>query len=121
MSTWPSTLPIPTAAGYGLETADQTARTDMESGPARVRRRSTASPDQISLRFVFDANQMAIFRTFWESDFLFGAAWVMIPIKDGRAVGVVNKECRPSSAKFSAAPLSASHWAVEFKVEVRNA
>lgn len=119
--TWPTTLPLPKASGYGIETTNQTIRTDMESGAARVRRRSTAAPDQITLGFVFDKAQMAEFRSFWETDFLNGAAWVSMPIMDGRAAGVASKECRPLDGKFSATPLSASLWSVEFKVEVRNA
>lgn len=121
MSTWPSTLPQPQFSGYDLQTGDPTIRTDMEGGSARVRRRCTAVPDQVTLRFIFDEAQMAIFRTFWESDFLNGAAWVFVPVKDGRAAGVRNKECRPESGAFKCSPLSATHWAVEFKVEVRNA
>lgn len=119
--TWPSTLPIPTMSGYEIETTDPTVRTDMESGSARVRRRFTAAPDKISLAFVFDEAQMIIFRAFWESDFLNGAAWVYMPIRDGRTAGVSNKECRPSAGKFKAAPISSSHWNVSFDVEVRNA
>ena len=121
MSTWPVTLDIPKFSGYDLQTTDPTIRTDMDGGSPRVRRRSTASPDHVSLRFVFDVAQMAIFRAFWESDFLNGAAWVNMPIKDGRTPGMVSKECRPVSGAFKASPISASHWMVDFQVEVRSA
>ena len=118
---WTSTLPIPSMSGYDIETTDPTIRTDMDGGAARVRRRFTAAPDKVSLTFVFDDAQMAIFRAFWESDFLNGAAWVFMPISDGRTAGLTNKECRPSAGKFKAAPISATHWNVSFDVEVRNA
>lgn len=121
MANWPATLPDPLMSGYGLETTDPTARTDMESGPARVRRRFTAAPDKLSLRFLFDTSQMAIFRAFWESDFQNGAVWANLRIKDGRTATPVLKECRPVNGVFKCAPLSATHWSVEFQVEVRNA
>lgn len=121
MATWPSSLPVPKFSGYDLQTTDPTARTDMESGPARVRRRYTAAPDHVSLGFILDETQMATFRALWESDFQNGAAWVFVPIKDGRSVGVSNKEVRPLTGSFKSAPVSATHWSVEFQVEVRNA
>lgn len=121
MSTWPSTLPIPQMAGYDVEATDPTARTDMDSGPARVRRRFTAAPDKVSLSFIMDEAQMIIFRAFWETDFLSGAAWVYMPIRDGIAAGMSSKECRPSAGKFKASPVSSSHWNVSFDVEVRSA
>lgn len=121
MSTWPSSLPIPKLSGYDLQTTDPTIRTDMEGGSARVRRRYTAAPDHVSFSFLFDESQMATFRAFWESDFLNGAAWVFVPIKDGRSPGVASKEVRPVTGSFKSSPVSATHWSVEFQVEVRNA
>ena len=37
--TWPNTLPLPSVEGYGLTPQEAVLRTDMESGPARQRRR----------------------------------------------------------------------------------
>jgi hypothetical protein len=121
MSTWPATLPAPRLPGYGLQTGDPTARTDMDSGPARVRRRFTAAPDRLTLSFVFTEAQMVIFRAFWLSDFQQGAAWVFIPIKDGSVAGLVSRECRPTSGQFKSGLLRDTVWAVEFDVEVRSA
>lgn len=121
MATWPDSLGIPQFSGYDLETNDPTVRTDMEGGAARVRRRSTTRPDNVQLRFVFDAAQMAEFRTVWDNDFQEGAAWVDMPVKTGRVSGTSIKACRPTAGKFQASPLSATHWAVSFQVEVRNA
>ena len=38
---WPARLPLPTYDGYALEPESAVTRTDMESGPARQRRRFT--------------------------------------------------------------------------------
>lgn len=121
MSTWPSTLPDPQLTGYAVQAQDNTARTDMDSGPARVRRRTTSVPDEITMQVVLDETQMATFRDFFENDWYHGAAWVYVPIKDGRSAGVSLKECRPNPAKFKATPLSGALWSVELTVEVRNA
>lgn len=120
MATWPTSLPVPQLAGYDLQTADATARTDMEGGAARVRRRSTSRPDEVSLAFVLDEAQMATFRAFWEDSFLSGAGWVYVPVKLGRTPGVTSQECRPKGGTFKATPLSSTHWSVSFPVEVRS-
>ena len=121
MATWPTTLPNPQFSGYGIEAQDATRRTDMEGGAARVRRVSTSVPDKATLKWLFDEAQMAEFRAFWEDEWAHGSAWVYLTIKDGRAAGLVSRECRPSPASFKAAPLSAAHWHVEMTVEVRHA
>ena len=121
MSTWPTSLGNPQFSGYELETVDQTVRTDMDGGAARVRRRSTATPDHVPLRFIFNESQMATFRAFWESDFMYGAAWVNMPVKTGRVSGLSVKECRPLKGTFKAPLVGNKTWAVEFQVEVRNA
>lgn len=121
MASWPSTLPAPAISGYALQSGDATIRTDMESGPARVRRRYTATPDKLTLRFVMTEAQMAAFRAFWEGDADFGAAWWWLTVKDGRTVGSVAREVRPTNGAFKSEMIDAVHWSVTFEVEVRSA
>ena len=121
MASWPTTLPQPTMSGYALQATDATIRTDMESGPARVRRRYTAAPDKVTLRFVFSEEQMAAFRVFWDGDAQQGAAWWWLTVKDGRTVGSVAREVRPTNGAFKSEMIDAVHWSVTFEVEVRSA
>ena len=121
MPTWPSTLPAPRVSGYSLESGDATVRTDMESGPARVRRRYTAAPDTLQLRWLFSDTQMDTFRDTWDGDWAHGSAWINLPVRDGRTGGVVNHEARPNPAKFTAELVSANVWTVSMTVEIRHA
>lgn len=121
MATWPTSLPDPQFSGYDLETTDATVRTSMDGGAPRVRRRNTATPDHVTLRFVLSEAQMATFRAFWDGGFMSGAAWVFMPVKTGRAAGLASRECRPLNGVFHAVPISKTHWSVDLKVEVRNA
>ena len=121
MATWPSTLPHPLRSGYTLEPQDATVRTDMDVGPARVRRRTRSAPDTITLSWLFDAAQMAAFRAFWDDEWNAGAAWVVIPLRDGTSTALVSRECRPRQASFKAAVVSSSHWQVDMTIEVRHA
>lgn len=67
MSSWPSILPRPLLGGYSLNPADQTLRTDMESGAARVRRRSRARLDLVDVAWKFTDAQMAVFREWFDN------------------------------------------------------
>jgi len=118
---WPSAFPNPLLSGYDLETGDPTARTDMESGAARVRRRNTGVPDHVTLSVLLSDEQMIDFRAFWNDEWRQGAAWVFFPIKDGFSAGINNKECRPTTGKFKATPIKLTYWQVQIAVEVRNA
>jgi hypothetical protein len=64
MDTWPATLPqYPLIAGYARTQQPQTVRTEMDAGPAYVRRRFTAASTYFSESTIVDAAQRA---TFWE-------------------------------------------------------
>lgn len=121
MATWPANLPVPLLQGYELEAGDTTARTDMESGPARVRRRFTAAPDGVSLSLLLTETEMNTFRDFWDGDWAQGAAWVFFPVRDGRTPGIVSKECRPNKGPFKAQLAGPNSWRVQIPVEVRDA
>jgi len=73
MATWPSTLPNPQSDGYQVKPVDQMVRTDMDSGAARQRRRTTARNDKVTLSWLFTDAQAAAFRT-WFYDATTGAA-----------------------------------------------
>lgn len=119
--TWPTDFPLPLIDGYVFTVESSVIRTDMDSGAARVRRRSTTAPCSVTVRYVFSEVQMTQFRALWETDFNFGANWVVLPIRTGRTVGVEYKSCRSSDGTFKATPVSASQWNVEMQLEVRNA
>lgn len=122
MATWPTSLPLPTVAGYSLEPLDQTIRTDMEVGAARVRRRTVAQLDMIDVRWVFTLAQMAAFRA-WHEDgpagAAGGAAWFTIGLQTGDG-GVASREARFVNA-FRASLVSATVWELTARLEVRNA
>lgn len=65
---WPQDLPGPIGPGYGLTPFEQSIRTDMEVGPARVRRISTARRDRLSVQWRFDDAEMGAFRAWFGSE-----------------------------------------------------
>lgn len=115
MPAYPSTLPNPTRQGYGLEPQSGVVRTDMEAGPARVRRRFTRTPTQITLRWVFTEAEFAVFEAWWAQVTLAGSAWVDMPVANGGGINSL-------SARFIGpykAPMLGLGYEVSARVEVQ--
>lgn len=119
MSAFPPALPRPEVGGYQLAPLPQAIRTDMEVGAPRVRRRTAARLDRVSVRWVFTDEEMQIFRA-WINDPLeaaAGAAWIEIDLPIGLA-GIATYEARV--AEWSAQLLRGLRWDVSAMLEVRG-
>lgn len=114
---WPSTLPMPLLDGYSTAPGVEIARTDMEAGEARVRRRSVSAPDTIKLAWLLDAAQMKIFRAYWDIELAAGASWCDMNVDVGD--GIEQKSVRVIG-QYQAAMLSPSRWKVSCEAEVRK-
>lgn len=117
MATWPTTLPRPLVAGYAIAPVDANVRTDMEAGTPRVRRRSAARNDQVSVFWRFTDAQMAAFRTWFDGDCANGASWFAVDLNTGDA-GLRSVQARfvgPWQSEMQPGP----RWQVSAKLEVR--
>lgn len=119
MATWPSTLPAPLLSGYGLDPADQSIRTDMESGAARARRRSYARADMVAAAWSFTDAEMYAFRQWFEDDAeaAGGSAWFTISLRIGDS-GATTEECR-FVGPWRSVMLARDRWQVTARLEVR--
>lgn len=119
MAAWPeSTLPLLNINKFGYKSADNNlARTDMEAGPARQRRRFTTGPKTLEASWVLSAAQLALFETFHDVTVEGGSAWFTMPVPIGglnsvRTVRFVEGyEVRAAAREFS--------YEVSAKLEVR--
>lgn len=69
MATWPASLPqYVLSANYSEETSDNTIRSETDVGPAKVRRRGTAAPVQISCQVRLTVAQRATLVDFYNTD-----------------------------------------------------
>jgi len=74
MAVWPVSLPQkPLAESYSEGQETQIARTSMEMGPAKQRRRFTARVDTFSCRFLMDESQVVTFKDFFNNTLEGGA------------------------------------------------
>lgn len=71
--TWPITLPQDLLiAGYGESPGDNQLRSNMDVGPAKVRRRSTAAPRKVKGGVILTREQLVTFREFYDDILLSG-------------------------------------------------
>lgn len=116
--TWPSSLPVPLSSGYALEPQPATIRTDMESGPARVRRIQTAAPTNVTAVVRVTALQLAVIEAWYEQIINYGASWFDMPLQNGlgKQVWTVQfvEPYKPSRVADSLL------WDVALKLQVRN-
>lgn len=74
MPAWPATLPAaPLASGFSEMLADNLLRSEMEMGPAKTRRRTSAGVRTLEAQYILSAAQTAILRGFFENDVKAGA------------------------------------------------
>jgi hypothetical protein len=65
---WPDTLPLPSAPDFALTPVDQNIRTQMEVGAARVRTRTKARQDRITMMHTMTEAEFTAFRAWFEGD-----------------------------------------------------
>lgn len=87
VNAWPESLlpPAPLVSRYEQQTRGGIARTEMESGMSRQRRRFTAVPTKLTCSWAMTGDELEIFRAFIEYKAAYGAAWftIRLPIDTG--------------------------------------
>lgn len=74
MPAWPVTLPqFVQESGYREEIQDQTIESQMDTGPAKIRRRFTRSLRKFTISMQMTAAQVTAFESFWQTDCLGGS------------------------------------------------
>ncbi|MGO4154337.1 hypothetical protein [Cupriavidus sp. YAF13] len=112
---WPGTLPVPLSSGYSYTQKTTTARTEMDSGVARSRRRFRRAPAQINLKWLFLQEQLAVFEYFWDNDLLQGASWFDTIATSGTGPQLIRVRC--ISDGYTPTQVDPQHWEVTMQVE----
>ncbi len=115
--TWPTTLPLPSVEGYGLTPQEAVLRTDMESGPARQRRRFRQTPTRITVRWLFSEFEFALFEAWYKYHAGEGGQWFEITLLGG--LGLLPHEAR-FTRQVGAQLRSARRWDVKGELEIRE-
>lgn len=115
--TWPATLPLPSVEGYGVSPQEAVLRTEMESGPARQRRRFRQTPTRITVCWLFGEYQFALFEAWYKFHADEGGQWFEITLLGG--LGLLPHEAR-FTRQFEARLLPARRWEVKSELEIRE-
>jgi len=73
---WPTSLPAfeePLLSSYNEKPGTATVRTEMEVGPAKIRKRTTAEVDKFEVAYIMTGSQVATFDGFYDSTTAQGA------------------------------------------------
>jgi len=74
MATWPTSLPQElNEEGFSTELIDNTIRTQMDYGPAKVRKRCTSNVMKVEGSVSLNSTQLTTFMSFFNSNCAYGA------------------------------------------------
>lgn len=116
--TWPSTLPLPTVQGYGVQPGEAILRTEMEAGLARQRRRFTDVPTKVTVRWIMRRDQYAIFEGWYRWHAREGASWFAITLLGG--LGLLEQEARFTRQFSSRLLAGGTLWEITSELEIRE-
>jgi len=113
---FPATLPAARVGdGYGYQPVSPFARTNMDSGLARQRRRFVSVPTNVTAKFRLTTAQLGIFETFYWNTINAGVSWFVVPLINGRGKNSVR--ARITEAPAVAGTESPDTWDVSLKLE----
>jgi hypothetical protein len=114
---WPARLPLPVISGYELDDDPSIARTEMELGAPRQRRRSAAQWSTLKATWRFTSDEYAMFEA-WLRHFAEYGSWFRMTLLLG--LGLVECECRFQSGKAPARWLNGAWVQVQTTLDVRE-
>lgn len=114
MASWPGTLPDDfLQQGYSETMPNNLIRTQMDAGPAKVRRRSTAAPTLIAGRQTMTETQTEALDTFFKTTTSYGADafdWTDPRTGDSVSMRFINPP--------KLMPSGGVNWYVDFELEI---
>jgi len=116
---WPAALPLPSIAGYQIKPVSNADRTEVETGPARQRRRSISTRDMITVQFGLTLWEQAVFEGFHRNVVFEGVRWFNITLLGG--TGLLSYEARfVIGQDITYTPRTAESWLAQATLEVRD-
>ncbi len=115
--TFPSLLPYPLASSYTIKPDEAIVRTDMEAGPARQRRRYTQTPSKITVKWIMNKEQFALFEAWYKYQAKEGAEQFYITLLGG--LGLTEQEAR-FTTQFEATLTNGYLWEITSELEIRD-
>lgn len=101
--------------GYGYQPVSPFARTNMDSGLARQRRRFVSVPTTVTAKLRLSTAQLGTFESFFWNTLNGGASWFVVPLINGMGKNAVR--ARITEAPSTSGTESPNVWDVSIKLE----
>lgn len=118
MIQWPENLPCALREGYNLRTVSPLARTEMQSGRARQRRKFTSVPTMASVSWLMNDVQARFFESWWEGVLVSGSEWFEVPLRT--PIGIRTYIARFTDVYQGPTLTGQGHWRITAELELRD-
>ena len=118
MADFPATLPNALSSGYSGSKTQAFIRTEMEAGSQRQRQRFSTTNQNRTVNWLFTADEMDTFKTFFETDINQGSDFFNISLDLGN--GLTTYAAR-FTQPYNDTYVDGGYWRVDGQLEVRNA
>jgi hypothetical protein len=115
---WPLSLPQnPMRTGYKYGWANNTITSNMEYGPPKTRRRSSAGMNSLQVSFIFDTEQLQIFKDFY---LVAEGISFYLPDPENPQANYLLVKISPAGddRSFDYIPYGLEHWRVDLNLKV---
>lgn len=102
-----------------MQTVSPLQRTQMDSGRARQRRRFTNTPTVVSVSWLMNGGQAALFESWFQHSTMDGAAWFECPL-DTPGKGLKHYNARFADIYDGPELVGVDHWRYTADVELRD-
>ncbi|WP_353742569.1 hypothetical protein WHX55_10970 [Pseudomonas fluorescens] len=116
MIEYPKFLPLPQREGYGFQSVSPIARSDLQSGRARQRRRFTSVPTVATVTWLLNDTEAQLFEGWFEHILLSGSLWFQCLLKT--PLGLDDHRARFIDIYDGPNLVGVSHWRFTAKVEL---
>lgn len=118
---WPSDLNhMSEQSGWGFTPVTESARTDFDAGPARVRRRFTRSRAEIEMNLAMTYSEFELFKSFVDGDLLQASRWFSMPVFQGSTYRQYEVRFKDATNPYKAAHRGFNLVSVAFTLETRE-
>lgn len=115
---FPATLPAASLGSYSYRPGENLIRTEMENGPAKVRRRFVSVPTDVNVSWKFSREELATFEGFFRNTIYDGAAWFQMKLVNGAGETLCTARFKEP---YQAEALSRENaWRITATLEVMN-
>lgn len=115
---FPALLPAASLSSYGYRPGENLIRTEMENGPAKVRRRFISVPTDVNVTWKFSRAELATFESFFRNTIYDGSGWFQIKLVNGSGETLCTARFKEP---YQAETLSRENvWRITATLEVMN-